>query len=468
MATLLQDNFTDTDGTVIESHSMDVGSGWDHDGHFGQGTTASSVKIQDNGLAFNSDLQSAHADAGESDVEIDVDFTPAVGGDSHYGILIRWNDLGSTGHGWLVYFRESVQDISCNYSNSSGTAVFTDGTTGAQSFSFSEGTTYAIKAQVIRDIVRVLIDDVEQLSFSIPGSLRTRVGLGRSISNETDTAVFDNFIVADYSLSIPSITPVAGEVAIWCPSLDTAGNGTSRLFNLVGTTKDMGLIFGADNYAGNWIADTDNGGSVALNWPSTGKRGRVEYDFENSSDVADYSDDFDVSLWFKTTMTGTGGNRGSLIGQGGANTAGDPGFRIAIESGGRPWVVLASASSRSGGTLGAGGFNDGDWHHLLVAFKPGGTTVVYVDGSTYETFDSSSETNATTTEEPFVVGLYDGDYAASPQQGFVGRMDDIRIGTGLEAFVTELASQRAYQPEAGGRPRIVVPTRLQTRLQTRL
>lgn len=241
-------------------------------------------------------------------------------------------------------------------------------------------------------------------------------------------------------------TPVAGETAWWCPSLDDAGNNTTTLNDLVG---DHHVTLSGFEIAAAWADDADSGGVRALEFFST-RQGRVEHD---GGDVGDYSTRFQVSAWFKTSNAGTGANRLSIIGQGGANTSGQPGFRLAVDAG-RIWIAFGDNDSRPSANIGSG-YADGAWHHVLADIIPSGTTTVYVDGSSVGTMSTANESDGTTAlgssggAQPLGIGRYVGD-AESAGQVFVGRLDDLRIGTGLQAFVAELASQRGYQPDGGG------------------
>src|SRR5690606_38884028 len=106
--------------------------------------------------------------------------------------------------------------------------------------------------------------------------------------------------------------------------------------------------------------------------------------------------------------------------------------------------------SRPSANIGSG-YADGAWHHVLADIIPSGTTTVYVDGSSVGTMSTANESDGTTAlgstggAQPLGIGRYVGD-VNDASQGFDGLLDDIRIGTGLVAFVTELASQRGYQP----------------------
>ena len=67
-------------------------------------------------------------------------------------------------------------------------------------------------------------------------------------------------------------TPIGNELAWWCPSLDSVGNGTSALYDLVGSAN--GTLTNMDAST-DWVADTASGGVRYL-------------DFDGTNDFIDY------------------------------------------------------------------------------------------------------------------------------------------------------------------------------------
>ena len=107
-----------------------------------------------------------------------------------------------------------------------------------------------------------------------------------------------------------SIFAVNGKVpvAVWCPSRDTLGNGTTTLTDLVGSSN--GTLTNMDP-ATDWVSDTDAGGIRAL-------------DFDGSDDFVSLgnttsltSTAFSVSFWMRWNGVDANVNRG-LIGKYGA------------------------------------------------------------------------------------------------------------------------------------------------------
>ena len=80
------------------------------------------------------------------------------------------------------------------------------------------------------------------------------------------------------------------QIAAWIPSLDTAGNGTTTLTDLVGSND--GTLTNMD--AADWVADTDAGGVRALDFDGTNDRviGAL-----GAHQTALNSNVFSVSIW---------------------------------------------------------------------------------------------------------------------------------------------------------------------------
>ena len=67
-------------------------------------------------------------------------------------------------------------------------------------------------------------------------------------------------------------TGIGNELAWWCPSLDETGNGTTTLYDLVGSVN--GTLTNMDAST-DWVADTASGGVRCL-------------DFDGTNDFIDY------------------------------------------------------------------------------------------------------------------------------------------------------------------------------------
>lgn len=197
-------------------------------------------------------------------------------------------------------------------------------------------------------------------------------------------------------------------IAAWIPSLDTAGNGTTTLTDLVGSND--GTLTNMDA-ATDWVADTDAGGVRAL-------------DFDGTNDFVDLAGcpaigtgDFTISLWFNRSSSTTSNERAFATG---AETNTSSGFCIAItDTIARVFVsngtarVLSSSSSISLST----------WTQICAVFVNSPRKVdVYVDGS-FDTTTSLASLSGS------IGNAYSGAicYGYNVSTFFGGRVDDIRI-----------------------------------------
>ena len=217
-----------------------------------------------------------------------------------------------------------------------------------------------------------------------------------------------------YKSAAPTISPYAVNgkepIAAWIPSLDTAGNGTTTLTDLVGSNN--GTLTNMDA-ATDWVSDTSNGGVRAL-------------DFDGVDDYVDVGNitgagAFSVSVWFRPDA-----NSDSIITKGESraiNTA-------------RDWDIFGNGSSilfignDSTGTniwsLNGGAYPSlYNWHHVVAAWD--GTTnangvSLYLNGVLIGNAQSLQSSVST------LRNIYLGGFRTDAiNYEFDGRLDDIRI-----------------------------------------
>lgn len=198
-------------------------------------------------------------------------------------------------------------------------------------------------------------------------------------------------------------------IAVWCPSRDDAGNGTTTLNDLVGSNH--GTLTNMDA-ATDWVADTGAGGIRALDFDGANDQVRA-----GSTGLP--TGDFTVSLWFWHTATGSDQclfTTRNILTSGSRN-----GIAIYLRDAG-----LGNVSSefvRSGARVTAiRNFNSASagWVHV-VARRSGGTITTTVSGIGDATATGSSL--AITHEVGATLGLW-RDYSVG---AFPVRIDDLRI-----------------------------------------
>jgi hypothetical protein len=180
-------------------------------------------------------------------------------------------------------------------------------------------------------------------------------------------------------------------VAAWIPSLDTSGNGTTTVNDLIGT-NDCTLT--SDTI---WTADTSAGGVRALTFGThTG----------SFSSTWNFSGDHSISFWASASVYSTGR---CLLGD---NT----GFVHAIY----PFDTTGGNGARwnfDGNKVNENGATRTGWHHFLYV-RDSDTFEIFVDGVSV-----GSVTEAETGGSQSVMW---GSYAGGAQK-FTGLCDDLRF-----------------------------------------
>lgn len=199
-------------------------------------------------------------------------------------------------------------------------------------------------------------------------------------------------------------TGIGDEIAWWCPSLDSSGNGTTTLNDLAGsydgTLTDM-------DAATDWVADTANGGVRALDFDGSNDFVSVPY-----SMVPTGAADKSLSLWFKTS--GSVSTRQWLF------YAGTDAFfgRFAVELEGSAVAFNNGNSS----VYHSASISAETWYHVVIVYDGGNSVDLWVNGDkeTYSIPGASSLSTGTTTTTR--LGSLDGGTF-----NLQGRMDDVRV-----------------------------------------
>ena len=248
-------------------------------------------------------------------------------------------------------------------------------------------------------------------------------------------------------------TGIGGEVLWWCPSLDTAGNGTTTLTDLSSSGYN-GTLTNMDA-ATDWVADTGSGGVRALDFD-----GSNDYVTGLSTAVQSLSV-ASVSFWVKTTTEArlgfsiyeqNGINNGLFIGLGqnisGAFTNELITF-VRVVSGTATNQVAYTTATRTE-------VFDGNWHHVCMIFNSAYT--LYLDGTSKSLSFSGSDNGAFSSG---ITGLNRVTIAArdvsASRVPLLGRMDDVRVfDRAISASeITALASKRGYEPPTGRARRLI-------------
>jgi hypothetical protein len=239
----------------------------------------------------------------------------------------------------------------------------------------------------------------------------------------------------------PSFNPaVNGKThnAVWCPSRDDAGNGTTTLTDLVGSSN--GTLTNMDA-ATDWVADTGAGGVRALDFDGVN-------DFVLDGSSLSLGNKFSISIWANMTSDVASQLIGKLdLGQNKRSWG--------IERLGGAWRLLVNNTGINTGnttydfTTSA---NAGTWQHLLFVWdgtqSNGNRGKLWINTSSISVsaIQSDSDKTPVTNDVPITIacrrnsGVY--------QNFWGGRLDDIRIWNGDAFDGTDAAD--LYAAQRGG------------------
>jgi hypothetical protein len=215
------------------------------------------------------------------------------------------------------------------------------------------------------------------------------------------------------------------EVAAWIPTWDTAGNGTTTLNDLIGSTD--GVLTSMDP-ATDWVADTDFGGTRALDYD--GSNDFVSITRSNTTHAG-----LTLSSWVKTSSSGA---RRGIISSGTVerlayiDLLSTGHLRCAIEDGSSVFIFRDSSVT----------VNNGAWRHVAMVATPS-SVVVYVDGAAVTAGGGTGGIIANVNSRSITIGRnVGGAYGGF----FAGRIDDSRLfHRALTAGqMAALATRRGY------------------------
>jgi len=207
-------------------------------------------------------------------------------------------------------------------------------------------------------------------------------------------------------------------IAAWIPSLDTAGNGTLELFDLVGS-NDCDLV---NMTTGDWVSDTDAGGVWALDFDGANDHGETKANFPKIA----YSGGGSFCAWVKpdtiaggTTFSATNPRyifASTPVSVNDANAL----FRLLggyIDFTFRNSATANFCTCRSDSAV----ISASSWQHV-AAVHTGSAIVLYHQGSAVASTTTNYSNSARTTASIAQIG-------GEPfgQRYFDGLIDDIRI-----------------------------------------
>lgn len=209
----------------------------------------------------------------------------------------------------------------------------------------------------------------------------------------------------------------------WCPSLDTAGNGTTTLTDLSGNGNDLAIT--SPNIANTWITDTSNGGVRATDWGQAN-------DYATRSNVTWVANNapYTVSLWW---MTGGSGPENLISATGFFNTGGMV-------------YIRQIATALIIGHFGGGGYDyvvsgivaaDNTWRHLALVYD-GDIERLYVNG------DLVANTNINNL-------LWTGNVQIDLGRSYSNTFPSVAVTDGLALYSRSLTAGEVAELYNGGR-----------------
>jgi hypothetical protein len=226
------------------------------------------------------------------------------------------------------------------------------------------------------------------------------------------------------------------EVGWWCPSLDTAGNGTTTLTDLAGSNTGtlLNMEVGSD-----WVSDTANNGVMCLALDGTNEA------IQLASDIA-ISTSWSVGMWVKPSTIAAGLRF--------AFSKRDP-QRIYIGHDGSSIYLRVGTDS---GSISGGTINTTDWCLVGLTIDSATAYTGWVNGASVGSRSTTMSTSSGTG-----IGAYFDNQTSPLANYFAGRVDDVRVFSrvlsapewaawyaGGRGYSALLGSRRRRQSVSGG------------------
>ncbi len=248
-----------------------------------------------------------------------------------------------------------------------------------------------------------------------PGYARPRSELPWLPYESLDRVIINahNFSPAGPYFSVNGKVPAA----VWCPSRDDAGNGTTTLHEEIGGADGTLTNFALTGSTSNWVADTDNGGVRCIAPDGSN-------DYIQSHFMPDGTQQMSLSVWCKYSAAsqfvglfywreGVYPFRLFAVGIL-ADSAGNPGAKIFCQDN--------NSDTGSRFAISTANYNDNAWHHV-VAVRATATLKLYIDGTLISTITAAMP-NITHSSNVFMCSRANTN---TPVGHFAGRTDDWRF-----------------------------------------
>jgi len=175
----LFDSFTDTNGTALNAHTMDIGSGWTYEGAGAAFTINASGRAYCSGGSFSI----AYANAGVSDCTLTCTYNPGATA-SDWGVIFRVSNIGAL---WMAALSPSLGRFEVWNRFSSWTLM------GSSLVSIPGSTDYTIRVVLSGTSIVATLNGANTVSVT-SSSLQSQTLHGLASENLSDIT-FDNFRV---------------------------------------------------------------------------------------------------------------------------------------------------------------------------------------------------------------------------------------------------------------------------------
>lgn len=204
------DSYNDANGVDIESHSMDVGSGWTTLTQLG-GSDSALVDINSNRMRIvrtydDTNRVYVYTESSLSDVTVEAILTTANGAESIPGVVTRLTDADNL---WILQVGTFIDAITL-YERDSG--VFTKRGENAQTI--NQNTSYRVLLIANGQNITGILDGTDRVSYSFASfnEMATKHGIGHGNSANTTITYADNFAVHPGTLSGDPFGPGTGSM----------------------------------------------------------------------------------------------------------------------------------------------------------------------------------------------------------------------------------------------------------------
>lgn len=250
-----------------------------------------------------------------------------------------------------------------------------------------------------------------------------------------------------YSAAPQAPTGIGGEIAWWCPSLDDTGNGTTTLYDLIGSNN--GTLTNMDA-ATDWVADTANGGVRALDFDYVAGASRQAVQLPNSVSVSNYAT-ASVALWCLLQAAPT--NNAGLYYE---STSSNGFTKFAIFQLANNQVLFIARDTESGSSFSiTASPPTGQWIHLCGCYDANTDRMeLFVNGVSVGTnLTAKGVLHNSTPASPITIGAFTQN--ATAEYSCNALIDDTRVFSRIltQTEITALASQRGYQRPSNTRRR---------------